>query len=111
MSEKLYKADFKFTVMFVANNVPVGGATSPEEKAYKFLLDELSDNGYVKEDLNVVEVKDRSDMAGWENMHPWGTDYGDERTCLQHLLDQKKSSCDGKVVEIDGKKYRLTEVK
>ena len=108
----LYKATIKTSVYFLSS------ADNPvllDRDATEYLEEDIQSNGVLTscETLEIKPINSLSDVAeDWRNAIPWGPrGPKDKEITIKEWFEHREISCDGKVVEIDGKKYKLTEVK
>lgn len=111
MSEKeLYKVTATSVVYFLSSATNSGFL---DKDAKKYFQEDLESNGVTScEHYEVELLQSLKDVAeDWRNAIPWGNGEDKELTIQEWFKNRELPSCNGKVVEIDGKKYKLTEVK
>lgn len=109
--EKLYKLTGEVVVYFINNNEFL-----LKSDAKKYLEEDIRSNGCESFEKLIVDpvVKWEDVSDDWKNAIPWGADkmaIKDDMTIKEFFNQQETPSCDGKIVVIDGKKYKLSEVK
>jgi len=110
MSEKLYRARMvSYEVLFLADQFQ----EDLNEQAKKWMQREIQENGIIDGEVVIEDITTPDQLkVGEKGMMPWSNsanmDDSHGVSCVEWL--RRNADCDGKVVEIEGKKYRLTKL-
>jgi hypothetical protein len=105
--KKLYRGSVKVTTYFLTDKEHI-----LESEALKYLAEDVEGSGFTGgTDLEVCQVGNLNMVPeDWKGSIPWGSD-NTYQTITGYFQELNNVSCDGKIVMIDGKQYKLTEVK
>jgi hypothetical protein len=103
--KRLYRATGIISSYFMAED----GVDDVFRNAFYCLSEDMRTNGITADqDIKFEEITKEEQLGEDKLLCPWFAD-DKSKTCADYLNQPK--SCNGKVVEIEGRKYKLTEIK